>query len=147
MTERFGLKYGAHTMWNSFSGSWSGISSSTARNSLTHFTRSVNCDEHRQYRLEIYLLWDYLITNWKYYCRNGCKDCIVALLYIGLSTVHCLIYRILFYLFASFEKHCYISGLFIGGQHCWTRISLSGSLLLLFKYYVHMFTSIDLNGK
>jgi len=48
-----------------------------------------------------------------------------------LCTVHCLIYLILFSLFASFEKHCYISGL-----------SLSDSLLLLFQVlcsYVYLY--------
>jgi len=78
------------------------------------------CGTIYHYHLEMYLLWDYLIINWTYYCLNGCKDCIV----LGLCTMHCLIYRILFYLFVSFVKHCYLSGLYVGGQHCWTLLSV-----------------------
>jgi len=68
-----------------------------------------------------------------------------------LQVLHCTrpMHRALSYLSFSILSVCifcktllYISGLYLGGQHCWTLISLSDSLLLLFQVlcsYVYLY--------
>ena len=42
------------------------------------------------------------------------------------------------FIFLYLLEHCDLSCPYIGGQHCWTLISLSGSLPLIVMYFVYV---------